>query len=149
MRLFCLNRIYRDEHIDGIGNLPTLHCPHSPWPLYSCDQGPYHINPQCRKPQEQRNNTDRKKNSKGGRRLYLRESGLYPKDGFGISELSKSKESLRPKRHSGVPVRKALIIICPLTSALKAVPVALMRRLTFSMTSTKASLRRYLMSLLR
>ena len=77
-----------------------------------------------------------------------------------MSDASKRRESLRPKRHSGVPVRYARIIIWPDTSARSAVPgcqrssvygqpVADINRLTFSITSTNASFRRYFMSLLR
>jgi hypothetical protein len=40
-------------------------------------------------------------------------------------------------------------MICPETSARREVPVADMRWFTFSITSTKASFRRYLMSVLR
>src|SRR5271155_4005472 len=74
--------------------------------------------------------------------------GVYPNDGR-LSVASKRRESLRPNRHSGVPERYARIMICPETSARRDVPVADMRWFTFSITSTKASLRLYLMSFLR
>src|SRR5271170_5715515 len=77
-----------------------------------------------------------------------RGSGGYPSEGR-LSVASKRRESLRPNRHSGVPERYARIMICPETSARRDVPVADMRWFTFSITSTKASLRRYLMSFLR
>jgi hypothetical protein len=47
---------------------------------------------------------------------------LYPEDGM-ISEASKRRESLSPNRHSGVPDRYARIMICPDTSARRAVPI--------------------------
>jgi hypothetical protein len=121
MILFCLNRIFPVSHIDGIGSLPRLHFQHLLWQIYLYDLGPF-----CQK-------------------FFL---GEYPDEGR-LSLTSKRSESLRPNRHSGVPERYARIIICPETSARNEVPVADIKKFTFSITSTNASLRRYLMSLRR
>ena len=131
MRLFCQSRIFQVLRIDGIGSLQALHSPHSPLPLYSYD--PSHYPSTLPRPTHKDSGRDR---------------GVYPNEGR-LSVASKRRESLRPNRHSGVPERYARIMICPETSARREVPVADMRWFTFSITSTKASLRRYLMSFLR
>src|SRR5208282_6035546 len=94
MILFCLNRIFLVLHIDGIDSLPRLHFQRLLWQLYLYDRGRY---------------------------IKFVFGGEYPDEGR-LSLTSKSRESFRPNRHSGVPDRNARIMICPETSARKDVP---------------------------
>ena len=64
----------------------------------------------------------------------------YPSEGR-LSDALNSSASLRPKRHSGVPERYALIIICPDTSARNGVPTINDERGTRNLLQTSSDLR--------